>query len=287
MRNRWLIECFPPGRKFAPRRSGFSARRFLFSALVFLWMVAGIGTASSAPCPPGTVPAPPPLSGCLVLAPCPAGTVPAPPPLSGCLVLTACPTGQTLQNGTCQPNSSPAPTTSVCPPFQSSDASGNCVCLNGSAPGANGFCPGPNICLLGGTCCPPGGETGTGTCCPQGQIPMSDGTCVPFNSTIAKIVANEGLCPPSEELQPDGTCLYSTDTPDTARPAQSPRLYRYRPTEVLCQGRPHAACPVSFRRQAACRRQPIAQAPCSTRALVARSGRRRSPTAVVSRSRHS
>ena len=42
---------------------------------------------------------------------------------------------------------------------------------------------------------------------------MSDGTCVPFNSTIAKIVANEGLCPPSEELQPDGTCVYSTFTP--------------------------------------------------------------------------
>ena len=190
-----------------------SGAAVFISALVLFWMVAGIGTASSAPCPAGTVPAPPPLSGCLVLAPCPAGTVPAPPPLSGCLVLTACPTGQTLQNGTCQPNSSAAPTTSVCPPFQSSDASGNCVCLNGSAPGANGFCPGPNICLLGGTCCPPGGETGTGTCCPQGQIPMSDGTCVPFNSTIAKIVANEGLCPPSEELQPDGTCLYSTDTP--------------------------------------------------------------------------
>ena len=125
------------------------------SALVFFWMMAGIGTANSAPCPPGTVPAPPPLSGCLVLTPCPAGTVPAPPPLSGCLVLV--------------PNSSPAPTTSTCPPFQSSDPSGNCVCFNGSAPGANGFCPGPNICLLGGTCCPPGSETGTGTCCPQGQ----------------------------------------------------------------------------------------------------------------------
>jgi hypothetical protein len=190
-----------------------SGAAVFISALVFFWVVVGIGAANSGPCPPGTVPAPPPLSGCLVLAPCPAGTVPAPPPLSGCLVLTPCPTGQTLQNGTCQPNPSAAPTTSVCPPFQSPDASGNCVCFNGSAPGANGFCPGPNICLLGGTCCPPDGETGTGTCCPQGQIPMSDGTCVPFNPTIAKIIANQGLCPPSEELQPDGTCLYSTYTP--------------------------------------------------------------------------
>ena len=181
------------------------------SALVFFWIAVGIGAANSSPCPPGTVPAPPPLNGCLVLTPCPAGTVPAPPPLSGCLV--SCPVGQTFQNGTCQPNASPAPTTSTCPPFQSPDASGNCVCFNGSAPGANGFCPGPNICLLGGTCCPPDGETGTGTCCPQGQIPMSDGTCVPFNPTIAKVIANEGLCPLSEELQADGTCLYSTDTP--------------------------------------------------------------------------
>jgi hypothetical protein len=125
------------------------------------------------------------------------------------------------------------------------------VCLNGSAPGANGFCPGPNICLLGGTCCPPGGETGTGTCCPQGQISMSDGTCVPFNSTIAKIVANEGLCRRRRNYSPTVPAFIVLTLRDTARPAQSPRLYRYRPTEVLCQGRPHAACPVSFRRQAA------------------------------------
>jgi hypothetical protein len=170
-----------------------SATAAFASALAFFWVVVGIGTASSTPCPPGTVPAPPPLSGCLVLAPCPAG--------------------ETLQNGTCQPNSSPAPTASTCPPFQMPGANGNCVCLHGGAPGANGFCPGPNICLLGGTCCPSGGETGTGTCCPQGQIPMSDGTCVPFNATIAKIIANDGLCPPSEALQPDGTCQFYFDTP--------------------------------------------------------------------------
>jgi hypothetical protein len=164
------------------------------SVLFFFWIAVGIGAANSAPCPPGTVPAPPPLNGCLVLVP-------------------SCPAGQTLQNGTCQPNASPAPTTSVCPPFQAPGLNGSCVCLDGSALGANGFGPGPNICLLGGTCCPPSGDTGTGTCCPQGQIPMSDGTCIPFNSTIAKIVANEGLCPPSEALQPDGTCEYYWDTP--------------------------------------------------------------------------
>src|ERR1700733_4043149 len=58
-----------------------SATAAFASALAFFWVVVGIGTASSTPCPPGTVPAPPPLSGCLVLAPCPAG--------------------ETLQNGTC------------------------------------------------------------------------------------------------------------------------------------------------------------------------------------------
>jgi hypothetical protein len=184
------------------------------SVLFFFWIAVGIGAANSAPCPPGSVPEPPPLNGCLVLTPCPPGTVPASPPLSGCLVLVpSCPAGQTLQNGTCQPNASPAPTTSVCPPFQAPGLNGSCVCLDGSALGANGFCPGPNVCLLGGTCCPPSGDTGTGTCCPQGQIPMSNGTCIPFNSTIAKIVANEGLCPPSEALQPDGTCEYYWDTP--------------------------------------------------------------------------
>jgi hypothetical protein len=212
------------------------------SALVFFWMVAGIGTASSAPCPPGTVPAPPPLSGCLVLLP-------------------SCPMGQTLQNGTCQPNSSPAPTASTCPPFQMPGPNGNCVCLHGGAPGANGFCPGPNICLLGGTCCPPGGETGTGTCCPQGQIPMSDGTCVPFNPTIAKIVANEGLCPVSEELQPDGTCLYSTDTPGygtvcTVAPPIPVSSYG-----GLLPGPSPCCLPGQLPRQPACRRQRITQAP--------------------------
>jgi hypothetical protein len=50
----------------------FGSTAFI-SVLVFFWIVVGIGTASSAPCPPGTVPAPPPLSGCLVLVPCAAG----------------------------------------------------------------------------------------------------------------------------------------------------------------------------------------------------------------------
>ena len=135
----------------------------------------------------------------------------------GCLVrLPTCPMGQTLQNGTCQPNASPAPTTSVCPPFQSSGRKRQLRVLERQHAGRERLLSGSEHLFARGDLLPARRrETGTGTCCPQGQIPMSDGTCLLFNPTIAKIVANEGLCPVSEELQPDGTCLYSTDTPDS------------------------------------------------------------------------
>ena len=51
--------------------------------------------------------------------------------------------------------------------------------------------------------------TNVGTCCPQGQVPLSDGSCANLSPTLARIIANQGLCPLSEELQPDGTCVFN------------------------------------------------------------------------------
>ena len=179
--------------------SGFAV---FISALAFFWIVVGAGTAISAPCPPGTVPATPPLSGCLVLVPCASGQVTP----SG----TCCPSGTTAQaNNTCLSANTPPPQ-QACTASEMPGPNGTCVCYSGNPPGPSGSCPILHICLSQQTCCPQGeAATNVGTCCPQGQVPLSDGSCANLSPTLARIIANQGLCPLSEELQPDGTCVFN------------------------------------------------------------------------------
>jgi hypothetical protein len=171
------------------------------TALFFFWIVLGIGAARSAPCPPGTVPATPPLSGCLVLAPCASGQV---TPSGMC-----CPSGTTAQaDNTCLANTPPPQ--QACTASEMPGPNGTCVCFSGNPPGPSGSCPILHICLSQQTCCPQGeAATNAGTCCPQGQVPLSDGSCANLSPTLARMMANQGLCPLSEELQPDGTCVFN------------------------------------------------------------------------------
>ena len=107
-----------------------------------------------------------------------------------------------------------------CPPFQTLGANGVCVCeINGNPPGANGSCPFLHVCLTTQSCCPPGQLSDAGECCPQGQMPFSDGSCVTLNQLIGKIIANDGLCPVTEQLQPNGTCLWFEKGADYTGPS--------------------------------------------------------------------
>ena len=165
------------------------------SVLVFFWIVVGIGTASSAPCPPGTVPAPPPLSGCLVLVPCAAGQA---TPSGYC-----CPTLTTPQpDNTCQPRTPPQE--HPCPQGEVPGPNATCVCPPFQVQGPNGcrfitLCPKGQV-LLEGSCqlllqiCPAWQQTNTGTCCPQNQYPAPDGTCQQLCAPGQILDFNTGTC---------------------------------------------------------------------------------------------
>ena len=195
--------------KAGGRHSAAGAR--LLQVVTFLLLLARINPAWS-DCPAGQAPTGP-NGACL----CVNGTA----PLQGACVVLVCQPGQPMTasglccapstvpepNNTCVPAWLAPPAAAVtCPDFEVSGPNGACVCLNGKPPPAGG-CPDPHICLLSASCCPAGQATSNGTCCPQGQIPLSDGSCGTFDQQVSIILANQGLCPPAQTLQPDGTCL--------------------------------------------------------------------------------